>query len=55
MKNAFVDVNNVLVAWGFVETNAPGQTAIPVADEFNLELGQWQYSNGQWVAIQASS
>ncbi len=53
MKNAFIDSNGVLVAWGYVATNGAGQTAVPVPDVFNLALGQWQYSNGQWIAYTA--
>lgn len=53
MKNAFVNAQGVLTCWGFVETNND-DTAIPVADDFDMPVGQTQYVNGQWQAYTPS-
>lgn len=51
MKNAFVGPDSVLKAWGYVESNEPTDTKIPVPEDFNLELGKWRYQAGQWVSV----
>ena len=61
MKNAFINSSGVLMAWGFTSTNADGQTAIAVDDDFSMPPGSTQYLNGEWetytapVSAQASA
>jgi len=50
MKNAFVDpVTNVLVSWGSVNQNRPGDIVVPVDNDFHLEPHQWQ-----WTGVDAN-
>lgn len=53
-KNAFVDANGVLLAWGYVATNGD-QTPVPVSDDFDYPLGTMQYVEGQWKPYTPSS
>lgn len=48
MKNAFIDANGVLKAWGYVDSNAPGDTVIPVSWDFYLEPGKWKWDGATW-------
>lgn len=49
-KNSFRDATtNVLTAWGFMETNAPGDLKRAEADDFALEVGKWQFNGTAWV------
>lgn len=48
-RNAFVDADGVLRAHGFVESNAPGQTKIPVPNDFNFPVGQMRWDGAAWV------
>lgn len=49
MKNAFIDGQGVLRAYGFMESNGD-QQAIPVDDDFEHALGAWRYVGGSWIA-----
>ena len=48
MKNAFVDSNGVLSAFGFMEANGK-DTIVPVPDDFDGGLGKVRYDGSQWV------
>jgi len=50
-KNAFLTADGILKAWGYVETNEATDTKIPVADDFNLPVGEWRWDGLSWVAI----
>lgn len=43
----------VLVAWGAVLTNGPGEIAQLEPDGFNLEVGKWRWDGSQWVPYTA--
>lgn len=50
-RNAFVDpITGYLVCHGFVETNNPGETIVPVPEDFILQPYHWKYQAGEWVA-----
>lgn len=47
MKNAFINSQSVLTAWGYVEANE-GDTALEVADDFELVPGAWRWDGSSW-------
>ncbi|OGO36712.1 MAG: hypothetical protein A2W35_17935 [Chloroflexi bacterium RBG_16_57_11] len=49
-KSAFVDsATGVLKCWGFVESNEPGDTRIPVPEDFALDpRAGWQWDGFTW-------
>jgi hypothetical protein len=50
-KMSFRDPStNVLKAWGYVDSNQPGDIAQDEDDDFVLAVGEWQYVGGAWVA-----
>jgi len=49
MKNAFINAQGVLTAWGFMEQN-DADMAIPVPDDFSLQPGAWRWDGAQWTA-----
>lgn len=49
MKNAFIDAQCLLTAWGNMDSNGT-DTAVPVADDFSLQPGAWKWDGTQWVA-----
>lgn len=51
-KHAFLDSNNVLKTWGYVESNNPGDVRIAVPEDFDKEPGKWSYANGDWQPIE---
>lgn len=52
MKNAFIDANGVLVAWGFIEENND-DTLVEVGEDFDLEPGKWRWDGAAWIAYVA--
>ena len=50
-RNAFLDPSGVLKTHGFVETNRPGDTRLPVSEAFNLEPDKWRWDGSQWVSF----
>lgn len=53
-KHSFRDpVTNALKAWGYVESNAPGDVKQAEPDDFNLKPGEWQWNGSAWVAYSA--
>lgn len=50
-KNAFVDQDGMLLAWGYVESNSPGDIKVPVPEDFDLMSGEWRYKDGAWVPV----
>jgi hypothetical protein len=50
LKKSFRDPNtDALKAWGYMDSNAPGDVARDEPDDFDLEPGQWKFEGGQWV------
>lgn len=48
-KSSFRDPqSNVLKAWGYIETNSPGDLARAEDDDFCLEPGLWHLENDTW-------
>ena len=47
---SFRNADNVLTAWGYVESNGD-DIARDEPDGFNLEPGKWKLEAGQWVAV----
>ena len=48
-RMAFLDpVTGELKAHGFVEQNTPGDTAVPVPDDFSLEPHRWRWDGSSW-------
>lgn len=50
MKSFRDPTTNVLKAYGFALTNAPGDLARDEPDDFNLTPGKWQLVAGTWAA-----
>lgn len=49
-KYSFRDpVTGILKAWGYVESNSPGDIAQEEPDDFNLDPGKWKWDGTQWV------
>jgi hypothetical protein len=52
MKNSFRDpITGILKAYGYTESNAPGDIKQPEADDFDLWPGKWKWENDKWVEI----
>ncbi len=51
MRSAFVDAGGVLKAHGFVTENDPGDTMIPVPDDFALVPGKWRWDGAAWQPV----
>jgi hypothetical protein len=47
MKNAFVNADGVLTAWGYAESNGT-DTKVAVPEDFALQPGAWRQVSGQW-------
>lgn len=49
---AFRDpATNILKAFGYCEVNAPGDLALDVPEDFNLEPGKWALIGDDWVPV----
>lgn len=50
MKNSFRDpATDILKAWGYVESNAPGDLARADPEDFSLEPGKWRLEGDTWA------
>lgn len=52
--NAFIDEKGVLVCFGNTEANG-NAIPVPVADDFRLEAGKWQWDGKNWLMHLATS
>lgn len=54
MKSFRDPVTNVLMAYGYCETNAPGDLARDEPDDFNLDPGKWALVGDEWIPVAPS-
>lgn len=48
---AFVDNTGRLKAWGFMESNEPGDVVMNVPDSFDLAPGRWRWDGERWQPV----